>query len=722
MSLFIFSSIFLSICSLFFALFLFILGKTFIHRLWAMFNLSIFVWGFCLFFIGHSSTEGAAIFWWRLAHLGGLFIAIFFYHTIYALCNIKKKEILIFAYGQALFFLIVNFLSNLFINSTNIIWSSVFYIKANFCYTLSLVFWLFFIALGHYELIRAYISASAIDRNKMGYLLFGFFVGFFGGLFYFFPMYGINIFPIGNFTIPIYCVISTYAILRYQLLDIRLAISRIAILILVYLFLLGLPLWIGIKILGVGVWLIPTGICLVLATACPFIFMFLQRKAEDRLLQEERRVNQLITKASYGMTTIHNLPRLMNLITDVLNKVLKAEKVSIYLKKEGTDQYALKFPQAIEDSVVVDGSDSIVEELKRKSFPLQYEEIKSKAEAHNNHNGFQGIQSAMDKIAGSIIVPILMDNHLLGFIALGDRNAKESYSEDLINALAVLGNQAALAMENCKFWEQEAKRMEELGVEERRVSLDHVASSMAHEIDNPMTVINLQVEEMQLIFENPRLSLPEDLRSKLMHAFDFVLEASKRVSGMIAAIKEYSKQTKGDVGKFRIVDLYDVESGYSKLIGHAFKKEVNYTKEIANDLPYLLGDKIQLEEVLMNFATNALHSVRFTEEKKIHFKMFKKDENWVRMEYSDTGYGIAPNLLEDIFLAHVTTKGSVEGTGLGLYRVRKIVDLHKGKVWAESQGKGQGSRMVVELPIFKGNVQEYLEKEKIEDDGLKKMF
>ena len=51
----------------------------------------------------------------------------------------------------------------------------------------------------------------------------------------------------------------------------------------------------------------------------------------------------------------------------------------------------------------------------------------------------------------------------------------------------------------------------------------------------------------------------------------------------------------------------------------------------------------------------------------------------------------------------MTTKGSSEGTGLGLYRVRKIVDLFRGKVWAESEGKGKGATFIVELPVYEGH-------------------
>ena len=106
----------------------------------------------------------------------------------------------------------------------------------------------------------------------------------------------------------------------------------------------------------------------------------------------------------------------------------------------------------------------------------------------------------------------------------------------------------------------------------------------------------------------------------------------------------------------------------------------------------------------MNFILNALHAVRQNQgrPKAVKLKVFLDNENgMVRMEVMDNGYGIPSRLIEDIFLPSVTTKSS-EGTGLGLYRIRKIVDGYKGKVWAESEGKDKGAKFIVELPVFKG--------------------
>jgi len=59
----------------------------------------------------------------------------------------------------------------------------------------------------------------------------------------------------------------------------------------------------------------------------------------------------------------------------------------------------------------------------------------------------------------------------------------------------------------------------------------------------------------------------------------------------------------------------------------------------------------------------------------------------------------------------MTTKGSVEGSGLGLFIIRKIIESHQGRAWAESEGEGKGATMIVEFPVFKGNLNDYAVKE-----------
>ena len=79
-------------------------------------------------------------------------------------------------------------------------------------------------------------------------------------------------------------------------------------------------------------------------------------------------------------------------------------------------------------------------------------------------------------------------------------------------------------------------------------------------------------------------------------------------------------------------------------------------------------------------------------------RVYKNSFRTVLIEFSDNGCGIKPEILEDIFLDFVTTKGSSEGMGMGLARARKIVTMYGGRIWARSDGEGKGASIFVELP------------------------
>jgi signal transduction histidine kinase len=131
-----------------------------------------------------------------------------------------------------------------------------------------------------------------------------------------------------------------------------------------------------------------------------------------------------------------------------------------------------------------------------------------------------------------------------------------------------------------------------------------------------------------------------------------------------------------------------------KYEGIVFKKEITPNLSVK-------GNKIHLEEIFVNITSNAIHAIKHNQkkEKELILKIHKNSPKTLLMEFKDTGYGIKREMLEDIFLDFVTTKATSEGTGMGLGRVRKIVENHGGKIWAESEGGDKGASFFIELPL-----------------------
>jgi len=696
MNLFTTISIFLSISCFILSLGTFVFSRNKTQRIWALFNADVGLWGLGLFFVSISKSAEAALWSWKFAHVAVLFIPILFYHVAFHFCNLKNKNFLIFSYAQGLFFALSVLFSNQIINSTRMLFNSIFYYVGNLNYAFMLLIWSVVVLKAFMSFYKAESGLSGIKKRQGKYLIYGSMLGFWGGCMTILPAYGLLIYPIWHGATVIYALIATYAIFRYQLLDIKIVLSRLAVFIPVYAIVLGIPFLLGYKY---NYWKLSLWAMLLFATIGPFIYLYFQRKTEKALLQEERRIQDLLSRASIGMRTIRSLPKLLELIVDILAKSLRLDNAAIYLHDSENNYYVLKVSRRDNvNCMKIESRDPLIRRLDETRFPIVCEEVKLLFESHNKDENLQEIVRQMTELQASVIVPAIIENILLGFIILGERNDSRTYSTDLINVLSVLGNQAALAIENCRY----ILRVQEEGLAERMTSLDHMASSMAHEIDNPMHIIRTSLSFVKdFLLKDVRVSfLPAEIKNDFEEAIQRSLQAGDRVSGMIKAILDYSQMGTGKLESIRINEALE---GFLLLIQPQIKTEkVQLTTEIEKDLPLVLGDRVQMEEIFMNFVRNSLHAVKRNEEKKIVLRIFKKNENTIRVECTDNGYGIPKEIINDIFLSSMTTKGSSEGTGLGLYRVRKIVDLFRGKVWAESEGKGKGATLIVELPIYEG--------------------
>lgn len=112
-----------------------------------------------------------------------------------------------------------------------------------------------------------------------------------------------------------------------------------------------------------------------------------------------------------------------------------------------------------------------------------------------------------------------------------------------------------------------------------------------------------------------------------------------------------------------------------------------------------VGDRMQMENALKNLIDN---SIKYTPKGKIDI-VLAKEANLLRLTITDTGVGITPEDMQHLFTegghGAESRKVNVESTGFGLYIVKNIIEAHKGRVWAESEGAGKGAKFTVELPI-----------------------
>jgi two-component system sensor histidine kinase HydH len=321
-------------------------------------------------------------------------------------------------------------------------------------------------------------------------------------------------------------------------------------------------------------------------------------------------------------------------------------------------------------------------------------------------------QDKIDLDSG-LVIPCFGKDGLLAIIFLGAKANSQMYTSDDILAFENLSYDASFAIENCTYW----KEIEERQRQARMAEMDLFSYSVAHEIDNPMSIIKGNAEYLRRHFFKG-LNLNEEQQKDADEVVNAILGAQIRVTGMIKAIEEFGKKIPSEMAPFK---FSDVLNHYFNLYGPILKNHhIPLTKELPQEeLPYVRGHLQELMQVLAIFSQNSMHALNYAPEKKVRLKVEIINSDWIRVSFSDTGYGIEKEKLSAIFSAFVTTKASSEGTGMGLYNAKRFIIKHKGRIWAESEGKGKGATLIFEVPIAKDVTEEEIRKSE-EDKGNRK--
>jgi signal transduction histidine kinase len=131
--------------------------------------------------------------------------------------------------------------------------------------------------------------------------------------------------------------------------------------------------------------------------------------------------------------------------------------------------------------------------------------------------------------------------------------------------------------------------------------------------------------------------------------------------------------------------------------GEATRHSISVQTELAGDLPQLVGDRVQLQQVLMNLMINGLDAMKDGDgTRELAIKSQRVDNDQLQVSVSDTGVGLPQEHAEQIFNAFFTTK--IHGTGMGLRISRTIVESHGGRLWA-SDNSPRGASFYFTLPI-----------------------
>ena len=210
-----------------------------------------------------------------------------------------------------------------------------------------------------------------------------------------------------------------------------------------------------------------------------------------------------------------------------------------------------------------------------------------------------------------------------------------------------------------------------------------LARTMAHEIRNPLTNVNLAVDQLK-----EETAGNEDLNMY----FEIIQRCTKRIDGILSQLLSSSAKQVFKRSTFDVVQL--VQEVVSAIKDRSSLEGVTISAEYDMKAARIDGDKEKLKIAFTNLFTNALESM--DKESKIIKSQVRLDANYVRIDVTDNGSGMDQSQLESLFDPFFTSKS--KGVGLGLTSTQTIISEHKGEIYVESE-KGFGSTFSVYLPI-----------------------
>ena len=217
-----------------------------VHRIFIFLTVMVGIWGFGSFRIGLIEDQTLSLLWWKIAHIGVILVPVSFFHFIFAFVEKKEKWPIWLAYGFGIFFLIALIQGHL-IKNVEWVFNSFYYDgrPPTMLYTIFTISWWVAVIYAHILLFFNLRKATSLKREQTKYLFLAVALGFAGGITCFLPVFGLNIYPFGNMLVPLYPIISGYAIIRHHLMDIDIVFKKsiiysilIALVTLFYLFLI----------------------------------------------------------------------------------------------------------------------------------------------------------------------------------------------------------------------------------------------------------------------------------------------------------------------------------------------------------------------------------------------------------------------------------------------------------------------------------------------------
>lgn len=603
------------------------------------------------------------------------------------------------------------------------------------------VYILCLVVLSFKNFIHNYHSSFGIPKAQLKFVILGL-VGlvFFAVLFnLILPILGIyNLVAIGpNSAIFLICCFA-YAIAKYRLLNIKFVITRSII----YLFLISIIsssfilassiAAVFFQNLGVNLFIVWVAFAFVVVLGFdPLKNLF--ASVTDKIFYKE--------KIDYGVV-LKNLSNYINEelelnslvlhIQDALATQIKVRKSELLLSVFGEqiflplDEYMSFTPRkrnkktAKQDNQIYYDS-SFIKYLRKEQEIIvtdEFERYIYDLDDENLQKKFNKVLHELQALQAAAAVPVIREGKMVAIFLIGNKVSGEPFSNEDVNLLEVLSSQLAAALERSKLYKEvqdfnlklqgevdkatknlvkanDQLKEANVHLKELDTAKSEFMSIASHQLRTPLAGI---VGYLSMILDGDYGKVDKEKKKIIYEVF----AASQR---LVRLVNTFLNVTRIEAGRFTLsyaeanfVDL--VRAEVTELLPTAEKKNIKleFIEPKESNISVAVDEKIK--DAVLNLIDNA---IKYTPEGKVIVGLDRKDKDKVHFYVKDSGVGIPQSDVDGLFQKFVRGSGIARvqpnGSGLGLYIVKKIVEGHNGRVWAESAGPDKGSTFNIEIPV-----------------------
>ncbi len=400
------------------------------------------------------------------------------------------------------------------------------------------------------------------------------------------------------------------------------------------------------------------------------------------------RLFESLSSVSRTINSTLNLDEALRAITREACVLMSARMCSLMMLDESREWLDLRASYGAGEAYIrkprLGVEESLLGVVVRRKKPMQVANVQASTR-------YQNVELARrEGLISLLSVPLLFAGHAIGTLNVYT-GKPYNFSNEEIRILSALAELSAIAIEKARLYERIVDVEEQLRQNEKLSALGLLAAEVAHEIRNPLTV-------MKLLYHSLDLKFPVgDPRAKDARIIDAKIEHLNKIVEQILA---FARTTEPQLAPVNLNELVD-ELGL--LVRHKLANQnIQLIRDLQLDLPAVMGDAQQLEQVFLNLILNAAEAMPDGGTLKIRSRAVRlprtsAQPTHITVEFKDTGKGMSAELQRRAFTAVLATT-KVKGSGLGLAIVGRIVETHRGNIRIKSR-IGRGTTIHIVLPI-----------------------